>query len=105
MSGLVNGFAPQFAQLLASVAQLPVDSVTQLELAQLDAFKSVVDDETAQSYTKLYTDIRFAHGHSSRIGDMLAVRMPQQFPDKFPGDPTVTPVVAPTTITDLRQQD
>ncbi|HKB34556.1 MAG TPA: hypothetical protein VKF16_11900 [Candidatus Dormibacteraeota bacterium] len=105
MSGLVNGFAPQFAQLLASVAQLPVDSVTQLELAQLDAFKSVVDDETAQSYTKLYTDIRFAHGHSSRIGDMLAVRMAQQFPDKFPGDPTINAVEARITLNDLLQED
>jgi hypothetical protein len=105
MSGLLNGFAPQFAQLLASLAQLPVDSVTQLELAQMDAFKAVVDDETAQSYAKLYTDVRFAHGHSSRIGDMLAVRMAQQFPDKFPGDPTVNAVEARITLNDLMQED
>jgi len=105
MSGLVNGFAPQFAQLLASLAQLPVDSVTQLEFAQLDAFKAVVDDETAQSYAKLYTDVRFAHGHSSRIGDMLAVRMAQQFPDKFPGDPTINAVEARITLNDLMQED
>jgi hypothetical protein len=104
MSGLVDGFAPQLTQLLASLAQLPVDSVTKLELAQLDAFKAVVDDETAQTYSKLYTDVQFAHGHSSLIGDMLAVRMAQQFPDKFPGDPSINAVEARITLNDLLQE-
>jgi hypothetical protein len=104
-SGLLNGFTPQFAQLLASLAQLQIDSVTQLETAQLDAFKAVVDDESAQSYVKLYADVRLAHGHSSRIADMLALRMAQQFPDKFPGDPTINAVEARITLNDLLQED
>jgi hypothetical protein len=104
MSGLVNGFAPQFAQLITSLAQLPVDAVTQLETAQLADFKATIDDETAQSYGKLYADIRTAYAHSSRIGDMLAVRMAQQFPDKFPGDPSSNAVEARVALNELLQE-
>src|ERR1700681_4954949 len=67
MSGLVNGFAPQFTQLITSLAQLPVDSVTKLESAQLADFKATIDDETAQSYGTLYADVRTAYAHSSLI--------------------------------------
>jgi hypothetical protein len=104
MSGLVNGFIPQFAQVITSLAQLPVDSVTQLETAQLADFKATIDDEIAQSYAKLYADVRTAYAHSSRIGDMLAVRMAQQFPDKFPGDPLISAVDARVSLNDLLQE-
>jgi len=105
MSGLLNGFTSQFAQLIEGFTQLPIESITQPELAQLNAFKAVIDDETAQSYSKLYTDVRFAHGHSSLVGDMLAVRMAHEFPDKFPGDPTINAVEARITLNHLMQED
>ena len=104
MSGLVNGFAPQFTQLITSLAQLPVDSVTKLESAQLADFKATIDDETAQSYGTLYADVRTAYAHSSLIGDMLAVRMAQQFPDKFPGDPSSNAVEARVALNELLQE-
>jgi hypothetical protein len=104
MSGLVNGFTPQFAQLLTSLAQLPVESVTQLEAAQLADFKAIIDDETAQSYAKLYADVRTAYVHSALIGNMLAVRMAQQFPDKFPGDPSINAVEARVSLNELLQE-
>jgi hypothetical protein len=104
MSGLVNGFTPQFAQLIASLAQLPLASITELESAQLTDMKAVIDDELAQSYVKLYADVRTAYAHSSRIGDMLAVRMSQQFPDKFPGDPSISAVDARVSLNDLLQE-
>jgi hypothetical protein len=105
MSGLVNGFAPQFAQLLTSLAQLPVESVTQLETAQLADFKTTIDDENAQSYAKLYADVRTAYVHSALIGNMLAVRLAQQFPDKFPGDPSINAVEARVSLNELLQED
>ena len=104
MSGLVNGFTPQFAQLLTSLAQLPVDSVIQLEAAQLADFKTMIDDETAQSYAKLYADLRTTYVHSALIGNMLAVRMAQQFPDKFPGDPSINAVEARVSLNELLQE-
>jgi hypothetical protein len=105
MSGLVNGFIPQFAQVITSLGQLPVDSVTQLETAQLADFKATIDDEISQSYGQLYVDVRTAYAHSSRIGDVLAVRIAQQFPDKFPGDPTINAVEARVSLNELLQED
>jgi hypothetical protein len=105
MSGLTNGFAPQFAQLMTSLAELPIDSVTHLETAQLADFKATIDDETTQSYTKLYADVRAAYAHSSLIGDMLAIQMAKQFPDKFPGDPSNNAVEARVALNDLLQED
>jgi hypothetical protein len=104
MSGLFNGFTPQFAQLLTSLAQLPVESVTQLETAQLADLKATIDDETAQSYAKLYEDVRAAYVHSALIGNMLAIRMAQQFPDKFPGDPISNAVEARVSLNELLQE-
>jgi hypothetical protein len=104
MSGLINGFTPQFAQLITSLGQAPVDAVMQLEAAQVADLKATIDDETAQSYAKLYADVRTAYAHSSRIGDMLAVRMAQQFPDKFPGDPISNAVEARVSLNELLQE-
>jgi hypothetical protein len=105
ISGLANGFVPQFTQVMTSLAQLPGDAVAQLETSQLADFKATIDDENAQSYSKLYADLRTAFAHSSRIGDMLAVRMAQQFPDKFPGDPTINAVEARVSLNELLQED
>jgi hypothetical protein len=104
MSGLVNGFTPQFAQAITSLTQLPLDSITQLENEQIVDFKAMIDDELAQSYAKLYGDVRTAYAHSSGLGDLLAVRMAQQFPDKFPGDPSISAVDARVTLNDLLQE-
>jgi len=104
MSGLVNGFTPQFAQAVTSLTQLPLDSITQLETEQVADFKAMIDDELAQSYAKLYADVRTAYAHSSRLGDLLAVRMAQQFPDKFPGDPSISAVDARVALNELLQE-
>src|SRR5260370_28328370 len=104
MSGLVNGFTPQFAQAITSLTRLPLDSITQLETEQVADFKAMIDDELAQAYAKLYADVRKAYAHSSGLGDLLAVRMAQQFPDKFPGDPSISAVDARVTLNDLLQE-
>jgi hypothetical protein len=104
MSGLINGFTPQFAQLLTSLGQAPVDAVMQLEAAQVADLKATIDDETAQSYAKLYADVRTAYAHSALIGNMLAIRMAQQFPDKFPGDPISNAVEARVSLNQLLQE-
>jgi hypothetical protein len=105
MSGLVNGFTPQFTKLISSLTQLSVDSMTQLETTQLTDTKTLIDDEIGQSYTKMYADLRLAYASSSRIGDTLAIRMSQQFPDKFPGDPSISAVDARVSLDGLLQED
>jgi len=104
MSGLVNGFTPQFAQLIASLTQQPSDSMTVIESEQVNDTKAVIDDETSQSYTRLYVDLRTAYAHSSGIGDVLAVAVARQFPDKFPGDPSISAVDARVSLNDLLQE-
>lgn len=105
MSGLVNGFAPQFTQLVTSLTQLSADSMTQLETTQLADTKTLLDDEIGQSYTKMYADLRLAYASSLKIGDTLAIRMSQQFPDKFPGDPSINAVEARVALNGLLQED
>jgi hypothetical protein len=104
MSGLVNGFVPQFSQLMTSLTQIPLDQITQLETRQLTDAKAVIDDDVAQSYTKLYADLRSAYANSRLIGDRLAIRIAQQFPDKFPGDPSISAVDARVSLNDLLQE-
>ncbi len=104
MSGLVNGFVPRFAKLITSLTQLPLDSMTQLETAQLANTKTMIDDEIAQSYTKLYADLRVAYASSSSMGDALAIRVAQEFPDKFPGDPSSKAVDVRASLNTLLQE-
>jgi len=85
-SGLANGFGPEFAKLINTLTQISVDQMTQLETRQMTAMQQVIEDAAAQSFPKMYVDLRAAYAMSAGIGDMLATRTAQQFPDKFPGD-------------------
>jgi hypothetical protein len=104
MSGLVNEFVPQFAQLITSLTQLPVDQAKQLETQRVAELKTVIDDEVAQSYAKLYPDLRTAYANTSALGGKLATRMAQQFPDKFPGDPTDGAIDTRASLNNLLQE-
>lgn len=88
MSGLQNAFVPEFAQLMASLTQQPVDTMTQLATQRLNELKTVLDEELAQSYATMYPDLHRAYLDASLIGDPLAKRIAQLFADKFPGDPS-----------------
>jgi len=86
MSGLTSTFVPQFAQLLTTLTQVPLDPLTQLLTQQVLLDKAAIDDAAAQKYSSLYPDVHTAYAQSSRLGDALAPRIAQKFPDKFPGD-------------------
>jgi hypothetical protein len=105
LSGLVNGFTPQFAQLVTKLSQLSVDSMTQLETTQLTDVKTMIDDAVGQSYTKMYADMRLAYASSAELGNTLSVRMSQQFPDKFPGDASISAADARVSLNVLLQED
>jgi hypothetical protein len=104
MSGFANGFVPPFARLITSLTQIPVDQVAQLETSHVADMKKMIDDEVAQSYTKLYPDLHTAYTSTSTVGDRLAIRMVQEFPDKFPGDPSDTAVDTRVTLNVLLQE-
>ncbi len=104
MSGLVNGFVPQFAKVIATLTQLPLDQVTQLATQQVTQMKAIIDEEVAQTYPKMYSDLRAAYADRLLLGDGLALRMAQQFPDKFPGDPSSRAVDARVSLNYLLQE-
>jgi len=104
MSGLLNGFVPQFAQLLASLTQIPADQVTLIETQQLGEMQAMIDDEIAQSYAKFYPDLRTAYVKVTGFGERLATRMAEQFPDKFPGDPSASAIDARVSLNNLLQE-
>jgi hypothetical protein len=87
MSGLINGFVPDFSQFVTATTQLPLDPTTQLVTEQVLETQRMIDDQVAQNYPKMYTDLRTAFAQTSRIGDALAPKIVRKFPDKFPGDP------------------
>jgi hypothetical protein len=104
MSGLLNGFVPQFAKLIAALTSISVASTTQLQIQHLMQLKEVIDKEVAQSYTAMYPALRLAYATSTLIGDALAISVVQQFPDKFPGDPSNKGVDARVALNDLLQE-
>jgi hypothetical protein len=88
MSGLINGFVPDFSQFVTTTTQLPLDPTTQLVTEQVLETQRMIDDQVVQNYPKMYTDLRIAFAQTSRIGDALALKIVRKFPDKFPGDPS-----------------
>jgi hypothetical protein len=104
MSGLVNGFVPQFAQLIMSLTQLPLDPITQLLSQQVLEDKAVIDDQAAQKPGSTFPDLHTAYAQSSRLGDALAPRMAQKFSDKFPGDAALRAVDHRVSLNMLLQE-
>jgi hypothetical protein len=84
MSGLQNGFVPQFAQEMASLTRLQAADLTPMLTQRLSETKTVLDEELAQSYSTMYPNLHMAY-MDSLLGDVLTKRMVELFPDKFPG--------------------
>jgi hypothetical protein len=87
MSGLVDGFVPQFAKFMNSWTSIPLDPITQLLTQQVLDIKAIIDDQAALNNSKMFTDLHASYVQSARIGDALASAIARKFPDKFPGDP------------------
>src|SRR5437016_8180707 len=104
MSGLVNGFVPQFAQLITDASHLPLDSVTQLMQQQILEDKAFIDDVFAQRYPAFYKNLHTAYAQTSRLADALAVQIAHKFPDKFPGDPSAHAVDVRVSLNNLLQE-
>jgi hypothetical protein len=103
-SGLANGFVPEFAKLINSLTQIPADQMTQQETRQLAALQAVIDDAAAQSYPKMYLDLRAAYAITSGNAALLATSTAQLFPDKFPGDPSSKAVEVRVSLNVLLQE-
>ena len=104
MSGLTNGFVPQFAQLISAASRMPLDPVTQLTSQQVLEDKAFIDDLFAGHYATYYADLHRAYAQTSRFGDALAAQIAQDFPDKFPGDPSAHRLDVRVSLNELLQE-
>jgi hypothetical protein len=104
MSGLLNGFVPQFSQFVTSMTQLPLGPTTQLVSEQVLEKETMIKDQIAQNYPKMYADLRLAYAQASRIGDALAPRIAQKFQDKFPGNASSQAVDLRVSMNNLLQE-
>ena len=103
-SGLSTKFVPQFSQFLTSATEVPLDPIKQLASKHIFEMRAMLDDQIAQNYPKMYADLRTVYAHASRIGDALAPRIAQKFPDKFPGNASSPAVDLRMTMNTLLQE-
>jgi hypothetical protein len=104
MSGLISTFVPQFSQFLNGATQTPLDPMEQLVFQHVLETKAMIDDSFAQNYSRFYADIRIVYAQSSKIGDLLAPRIAQKFPDKFPGNASSPAVDLRVSMNSLLQE-
>ena len=104
MSGLIRSFVPQFSQFLASGTEVPLDPIQQLVFQHVLETRAMIDDQIAESFPRLYADIRLVYAQASRIGDAVASRIAQKFPDKFPGDASSPAVDLRVSMNNLLQE-
>lgn len=103
-SGLTTDFVPRLAKLITDATGLQNDMITQVVSDQAQGDKTFIDDIAAQKYSSFYSDVQAAYTKSSHLGDAVAERIAQKFPDKFPGDPTVPRVDRRVSLNLLLQQ-
>lgn len=104
MSGLATRFVPQLSQFLATSTDIPLDPITQLITQHVLETKALIDDQFAQNYPRAYADLRIVYSQASRIGDALAPKVAQKFPDKFPGNPSSKAVDVRVSMNNLLQE-
>jgi hypothetical protein len=95
---------PQLSQFLATSTEIPLDPITQLTTQHVFETKALIDDQFAQSYSRAYADLRVVYSQASRIGDALAPKIAQKFPDKFPGNPSSKAVDVRVSMNNLLQE-
>jgi hypothetical protein len=108
MSSLSSQSVPRLAQLIAAATQIPLNQITESLRNLLTAIKELIDDEfaarTVSTYLVMYAELHSAYTMASGMGNTLALRISQQFPDKFPGDPSAGAVTLRASLNDALQE-
>lgn len=103
-SDLAGNFVPRFAQVVNRLTDLDAALLTQLVTQQVAATKLAIEDVAGSKFSNLYTDLHSAYASTSGLGDALAKRIAQRFPDKFPGDPSNREVDLRVSLASLFQE-
>jgi hypothetical protein len=104
VSGLINGFVPEFGKFMNSMTSIPLDPITQLMTQQVLDTKAIIDDQAALNNAKMFADLHVAYAQAARVGDALASAIARKFPDKFPGDPAGKAVDFRASLDNLLQE-
>jgi hypothetical protein len=88
VSSIAGSFVPQLSQFLSDVTQIPTDLIVSLLTQHMLELRTMLDDQVAKNYPRLYADLRTSYGHAAQVGDALAPKLVGRFPDKFPGNAT-----------------
>lgn len=104
-ASLVNGFVPQFSLFAADSAQIQQAPIAQLVMQYALQTKAVIDDQVNQRYPRMYADLHVAYAQASLIGDALAPKIAQKYPDKFPGNATSKAVNLRVSVNALLQEN
>jgi hypothetical protein len=103
-SGLSGTFVPQFSQFLNDVTQIPSGLIDPLVRQHMLEMKAMLDDQLAENYGRLYSDIRTSYADATLIGDAIAPRIAGRLPDKFPGNAS-SPAVDLRASLNIRLQE
>lgn len=104
MSDLSGQVVQNLTARITDMTGLETDAVGKLFTEQVGYDKAFIDDAGAQEYSSFYSDLQTAYFASERLGDALAARIAQRYPDRFPGDPTVPAVDRRVLLNTLLQQ-
>jgi hypothetical protein len=104
IGSLRAAFVHQFSQFLTTTTQMPLDPISQLATQWVLEMKAMIDEQIAENYQKMYADLRVVYAQASRIGDALAPRIAEKFPDKFPGNPSSKAVDLRVSMNTLLQE-
>ena len=98
IAALTSTFAAQFGQMVEASSGIPAKAIQDLVYQQLLLDKAFIDDFAAQKYVAFYSDLDKAYAHTSQLGDVLARRAVDRFPDRFPGNLSAQGVEARVTL-------
>jgi hypothetical protein len=95
---------PLLAEYMVTLTQLDSAQLITSMNSQVAAVKKLIDDQFAQKFAAMYTDLGDAYSLAKLLGDRVAQRTAQMFPDKFPGDPSLAAVDRRVGVNDLLQE-
>jgi hypothetical protein len=104
MIGMSGMFVPQFSQFLSDVAQIPSGLILPLVTQHMLETKAILDDQFLGNYPALYASLRMSYAHATQVGDAVAPRIAEKFPDKFPGNAS-SPAVDLRASLNIRLQE
>ena len=103
-SRLTATTVPQLAEQLAELTLGQAEPILKMVTNEVTALRDTIDAAADHHYAAMYVSLANAVSTARSLGDLLADKIVQRFPDKFPGDQTASAVVRRVHLNVLTQQ-